>query len=844
MRSVSLCLPAPRSPKKETLINTPSDHLRLDFPSSHAPAPFTYTVLHCNKPPVLPLTCFSVLCLWQKTGPTPSFPHGSPTFRTICSPGGAGHHSAGFTPATSIPSICLCQSHGLTSCLRGHGTGIWNANTSLINCYTAFTNHSKEVFELATGALSVSEQLLRLCQETPLTHEYTMQFRTLAATLVGLERSGSHRHLSARTGYQYPHPDGDIWRLRWIGKLHAKSQPNCPTLVCLPYRQSRPPACFTRPRFPSTRTRLTSQEHARRMTMGLCLYCASADHFIRSCPNRTPRPAVSTLQSDPVISTLSVLTVQLFTPIQSITASALVDSGSSGNIISQDLLSRLRLPRRRHPRALRVETVNGKPLGRGWVKFESPPMKLKIGNLHEEEITFLVPEGPTVDIILGHPWLIHHSPEIQWESSDIIRWSKYCHQHCLKEIPGPPRLPAAQVASTRVESPETSVIPMIPLDYRAFQDVFSKQAATQLPPHRPWDCAIDLLPGYKLPKGRVYSLSIPERKAMEEYIKEALNQGYIRPSSSQAASSFFFVGKKDGGLRPCIDYRALNSQTTKLPYPLPLVPAALEELRGARIFSKLDLRSAYNLVRIREGDEWKMAFITPSGHYEYLVMPYGLSNAPSVFQEFMNEVFREFLHRSVIVYLDDILIYSRNLADHRHHVAQVLQKLRQFHLYLKLEKCEFHRPTVQFLGYIIGSEGIQMGQGKVKAVAEWPTPQTIKELQRFLGFANFYPRFIKGLICSQPRLPPCSAGSPSPCPGVPTPTKPSTAWRPHSARPLFSGTQTPMYLSWWKLTPPPQGRGPCYPNCSASLHASSLAHTIPRIWPQRSKMMILETGSY
>ncbi len=231
---------------------------------------------------------------------------------------------------------------------------------------------------------------------------------------------------------------------------------------------------------------------------------------------------------------------------------------------------------------------------------------------------------------------------------------------------------------------------------------------------------------------------------MEEYIKEALNQGYIRPSSSPAVSSFFFVGKKDGGLRPCIDYRALNSQTTKLPYPLPLVPAVLEEVRGARIFSKLDLRSAYNLVRIREGDEWKTALITPSGHYEYLVMPYGLSNAPSVFQEFMNEVFREFLHRSVIVYIDDILIYSRNLADHRHHVAQILQKLRQFRLYLKLEKCEFHRPTVQFLGYIIGREGIQMDQGKVTAVAEWPTPQTIKELQRFLGFANFYRRFIKG----------------------------------------------------------------------------------------------------
>ncbi|KAL0155106.1 hypothetical protein M9458_049369, partial [Cirrhinus mrigala] len=298
----------------------------------------------------------------------------------------------------------------------------------------------------------------------------------------------------------------------------------------------------------------------------------------------------------------------------------------------------------------------------------------------------------------------------------------------------PPRLKA--------QSPEPVFMPEIPAEYRAYQDVFSKLAATQLPPHRPWDCTIDLLPGAQLPKGRIYPLSIPERQAMENYITEALNQGFIRPSTSLAASSFFFVGKKDGGLRPCIDYRHLNSQIIQQPYPLPLVPAALEELRGSQVFTKLDLQSAYNLVRIREGDEWKTAFITPTGHYEYLVMPYGLSVSPSVFQTFMNEVFREFLHRFVVVYIDDILIYSRNMAEHRQHVQQVLQKLRQHQLYLKLEKCEFHKSSVQFLGYI-NSEGVLMDQGKVDAIQNWPQPDSIKALQRFLGFANFYRRFIK-----------------------------------------------------------------------------------------------------
>jgi len=220
--------------------------------------------------------------------------------------------------------------------------------------------------------------------------------------------------------------------------------------------------------------------------------------------------------------------------------------------------------------------------------------------------------------------------------------------------------------------------------------------------------------------------------------------------------------REQEGLRASIDYRMLNSQMVKLPYPLPLVPAALEELFGAHVFSKLDLRSAYNLVRIREGDEWKTAFITPAGHYKYRVMPCGLSNSPSVFQGFMNEVFWEFHNKFVIVYIDDILTYSRNLAEHRYHVTQVLQKLRQHKLYLKLEKCEFHRSTVPFLRYIISQKGIQMDRGKVKAIREWPLPQSVKELQRFLGFANFYRWFVKNFSMLTAPLTSLLRGKPKP----------------------------------------------------------------------------------
>ncbi len=245
----------------------------------------------------------------------------------------------------------------------------------------------------------------------------------------------------------------------------------------------------------------------------------------------------------------------------------------------------------------------------------------------------------------------------------------------------------------------------IPEYYSHCRDVFCPKKATQLPPHRPWDCAIDLLPGESVPKGKNYPLPLPEQKSMEEYIEEDLQQGYIPPSTFPAASSFFFVAKKDGGLWPCIDYRSLNN---------------LEHLRGATIFTKLELRSAYNLIRIREGDEWKTAFMTLTGHYEYLVMTYGLVNAPLRISG---------LHARGppgvppgLVYIDDIPIYSRSLSEHRHHVAEVLQRLQVLRLFLKAEKCSFHQPSIQFLGYHIDSSGIRMDEGKVEAIKTWPQP--------------------------------------------------------------------------------------------------------------------------
>lgn len=195
------------------------------------------------------------------------------------------------------------------------------------------------------------------------------------------------------------------------------------------------------------------------------------------------------------------------------------------------------------------------------------------------------------------------------------------------------------------------------------------------------------------------------------------------------------MDKRDKTLCPCSDFRGLNQITIKNNYPLPLLSSALEPLHGATVFTKLDLSNANHLVHIRDGDEWKTAFNTPVGHFEYLVMPFGLTNAPAIFQALVND--KDFLNRFVFVNLDDILIFSRNLEEHVPHVRQVLQRLLENHLYVKAEKCEFHYSSVTFLGNIIKSGQVEADLEKLKAVAEWSVPTSVKKLQRFLRFANF-----------------------------------------------------------------------------------------------------------
>jgi hypothetical protein len=213
-------------------------------------------------------------------------------------------------------------------------------------------------------------------------------------------------------------------------------------------------------------------------------------------------------------------------------------------------------------------------------------------------------------------------------------------------------------------------------------------------------------------------MSRAELEALKKYLEENLNKNFIRHSSSPAGAPVLFVKKADGSLRLCVDYRGLNEITVKNRYPLPLIQETLTRLSKAKWFTKLDLRGAYNLVRIAEGEEWKTAFRTRYGHFEYNVMPFGLTNAPASFQHFINDTLRDFLDVFCTAYLDDILIYSDSLAEHQIHVRQVLKKLQQAGLYLKPEKCEFHVQEVKYLGLIITTKGIQMDPAKVAAVKD------------------------------------------------------------------------------------------------------------------------------
>jgi hypothetical protein len=287
---------------------------------------------------------------------------------------------------------------------------------------------------------------------------------------------------------------------------------------------------------------------------------------------------------------------------------------------------------------------------------------------------------------------------------------------------------------------------VLPSEYKEYEELFNPVTEiTELPTHQPWDHKIPLELGAKPKFGPIYRLSAKELEVLRKYIKDNLARGFIQESESPAGYPILFALKKEPGkLRLCVDYRSLNDITIKNRYALPLISELQDRIVGATIFTRFDLWEAYHLIRIAAGEEWKTAFRTRYGHYEYKVMPFGLANAPATFQALINNALRPYLDKFAVAYLDDILIYSKTEKEHVEHVRLVLGALRKFFLRINLKKSVFHRESVEFLGYIISSKGLGMQMSKVQAILEWPPLQNVKDVQSFMGLANYYRRFIGG----------------------------------------------------------------------------------------------------
>ena len=329
------------------------------------------------------------------------------------------------------------------------------------------------------------------------------------------------------------------------------------------------------------------------------------------------------------------------------------------------------------------------------------------------------------DLILGLPWLKKHHPLIdfgdgEWTwhpnrrgglglpwlvNATVMIATVWCEGAKMLAIHPYKRELSVKVGNALMLAMEPS---RIPTKYQAFTEVFSKKKVNELPAHRMHNHAINLEGTGDPPFGPLYNLSGNELKVLWDYLADNLVKGFIRASTSSSGVPILFVKKKDGTLRLCVNYRELNHLTRKNHYPLLLINKVLDWLVSVKVYTKLDIRSAYNLIQIKEGDKWKTAFWTHYGHFEYCMMLFGLVNTLAMFQEYINGVLYDCLDVTCLAYLDNILIFSEDEVEHTEHVHEVLRHLSKAGLYLNLEKCKFWTKRVGFVGYIVTSGGIAM----------------------------------------------------------------------------------------------------------------------------------------
>jgi transposase InsO family protein len=495
-----------------------------------------------------------------------------------------------------------------------------------------------------------------------------------------------------------------------------------------------------------------------------CIKCGQSGHFVKDCPNDwtvskddNPKKKQVSFNANKAtnhqylpIEPLLIIPIRVLTELGLVLCSALIDNGSSIDLIDTDWVNTLGI--NTFPTDIQLTSGVGNT-SVGKISAITQEVELVLGselNLRDAGIFGVISLVPEYQIILGRPWLNRLDPNIKWSTNtvsfDTGKVRNFSVRGIFFEQSSASKIRSITVATTMLASGSRNPTPSeVPEKYAEFADVFDQDLANHIPPHRPeYDAYIEFKEDAVLPKNRpIIPLNREKDIILKKWLDEELAKGYIRPSNSQVAAPIFFVAKGGGGWRPCIDYRDLNSATKRIHTPLPLLGELIDRLHGAKIFTKIDLAAAYNQLRIRKGDEWKTSFRCKYGQYESIVLGFGTTNAPSFFQRWMNSVFADLLDRCIVVYLDDILVFSKDPEKHDDNVREVLRRLKANGMFARLKKCVFDATEVEFLGFKVDAHGIHMCQNKVQAVEEWPEPKSVHDVMSFLGFVGFYRRFIQ-----------------------------------------------------------------------------------------------------
>ncbi|GJU37556.1 putative reverse transcriptase domain-containing protein [Tanacetum coccineum] len=484
----------------------------------------------------------------------------------------------------------------------------------------------------------------------------------------------------------------------------------------------------------------------------VCHACGEKGHYTNQCrktninaQGRAYMLKDKNAQQDPNVVTGMFLLNQHLVRV-------LFDSGADRSFISLSLASKLNIPSITIDTFYIIEMADGNLVSTNTIikgctltllnqPFKIDLMPIKLGSF---------------DVVIGMDWLSKYRAKILCDEKVVhipingetliirgdrsktrlnliscIKTEKYISRGCQVFM--------IQVMEKKADEKRLEDIPVV----KEFPDVFPEDLPG-IPPVRQVEFQIDLIPGAAPIARTPYRLAPSEMQELSNQLQELTDRGFIRPSTSPWGAPVLFVKKKDGSFRMCIDYRELNKLTIKNRYPLPRIDDLFDQLQGSSVYSKIDLRSGYHQLRVREEDIPKTAFRTRYGHYEFQVMPFGLTNAPAVFMDLMNRVCKPYLDKFVIVFIDDILIYSRNEEEHASHLRIILELLRKEKLYAKFSKCDFWIHIVQFLGHLIDNQGLHVDPAKIEAVKNWTSPTTPTEVRQFLGLAGYYRRFIEG----------------------------------------------------------------------------------------------------